>query len=175
MTRHLDDIQLQLAAEGLTEEPERGWVEEHLVRCGHCSGAVETYRELMAQLTAVPVMEAPTAMVESVLTAYKRTSEPIYALWSDRKLLFAVAASNAVLLGVVLLTVGVQGPLNLLGDWAIGIKDMFLSALTLVPVVKAIWTGMAHGGILVFVLIALALVTVVAALRQTLGLSEETS
>jgi len=175
VTRHLDDIQLQLAAEGLTDEADRAWVDEHLASCGHCCDAVEGYRELMTQLNAVPVMEAPTAMVDSVLTAYKRTSEPIHALWSDRKLLIAVAASNAVLLGLVLATVGIQGPLNLLGDWAIGIKDLLLSALALVPVVKAIWTGMAHGGIVLFVGIALALVTVVAALRQTLGLSEEAS
>lgn len=173
--RHLDDTLLQLAAEGVLEEADQGWVEDHLARCGHCCAAVEGYRELMLQLNAVPVAEAPAVMVESVLTAYRRTSEPIHALWSDRKLLIAAALSNAVLLGVVLVTVGIEGPLNLLGDWAIGIKDMLLSALTLVPVVKAIWTGMAHGGIVVFVVLALALVTVVAALRQTLGMSEETS
>lgn len=175
MTRHLDDTQLQLAAEGLLEESDRGWVEEHLAACDHCRGVVEGYQELLSQLNAVPVAEAPTVMVESVLTAYRRTSEPIHAFWSDRKLLIAAALSNAVLLGVVLVTVGIHGPLNLLGEWAIGIKDMLLSALTLVPVAKAIWTGMAHGGIVVFVVLALALVTVVAALRQTLGLSEETS
>lgn len=175
MTRHLDDTQLQLAAEGLLEEADRGWVEDHLATCDHCSEAVEGYTALLSQLNAVPVADAPAVMVESVLTAYRRTSEPIHALWSDRKLLIAAALSNAVLLGVVLLAVGIEGPLNLLGDWAIGIKDMLLSALTLVPVVKAIWTGMAHGGIVVFVVLALALVTVVAALRQTLGMPEETS
>jgi anti-sigma factor RsiW len=175
VTRHLDDTQYQLAAEGSLDEAERGWVEDHLATCDHCRRAVEGYQDLLSQLNAVPVAEAPSVMAESVMMAYRRTSEPIHALWSDRKLLIAAALSNAVLLGVVLVTVGVQGPLNLFGDWAIGIKDMLLSALTLVPVVKAIWTGMAHGGIAVFVVLAVALVTVVAALRQTLGMSEETS
>lgn len=172
---HPDDAQLQLVAEGLVEGDELAHIERHLQGCPTCSAAVDGYGALFAQLNAVPMVEAPAAVAESVIAAYHRTREPIHALWSDRKLLVAFALTNVALLLATAATIGIHGPIDLLGEWAVGLKELLLSALELTVVVEALWTGIAHGGILAIAALALALVTTVAALRQTLGLSEETS
>ena len=172
---HPDDAQLQRVAEGLVEGDELARIERHLQGCPTCSAAVDGYGALFAQLNAVPVVEAPAVVAESVIAAYRRTREPIHALWSDRKLLVAFALTNVVLLLTMATTIGIHGPVALLGEWAVGLKDLLLSALELTVIVEALWTGIAHGGILAVAALALLLVTTVAALRQTLGLSEETS
>jgi len=172
---HPDDAQLQLVAEGLVEGEELARIERHLEDCPTCRAAVAGYGSLFEQLNAVPVVEAPAAVADSVLAAYHRTREPIHALWSDRKLLVAFGLANVVLFLTVTTSIVVHGPVDLIGEWAVGLKDLLLSALELSVIVEALWTGIAHGGILAVAALALLLVTTVAALRQTLGLSEETS
>ncbi len=173
MSPHLDDTLLQLAAEGLLDDAQRPEVEAHLAGCGRCAATVEGYRDLLTQLNAVPVIEAPTALADAVLEAYQRTSQPMAALWSDRKLFIAFALSNVLLAVLATTAIGLQGPLNLITELSVGLKDMVLSAVRLLPVAEAIWTGMAHGGLVVVVALALMLVTTVAALRRTVNLPEE--
>ncbi len=173
MSTHPDDGLLQLAAEGLLADDERPAVEAHLADCHRCRRAVEGYRELMGQLNAVPVVQAPAALAEAVLLAYERSTGPVASLWSDGRLLVAFAAANALLLASLAGAVGLQGPLNLLTGWALGLKEMLLVAIRLAPAVEAIWIAMAHGGIAVVVAIALLLLANVAVLRRTLRLSEE--
>ena len=172
---HPDDALLQLAAEGLLDEDEQHRMERHIATCPACAATVQGYTELFGQLNAVPLVEAPVAVAETVMAAYRRRSDPIAAFWSDRKLLIAFALFIGVLLTIGITAIGIQGPLTLMKQWAIGLKDLLLSALQLVPVAEAIWTGMAHGGLLAVAALALLLITTVAALRQTLRLSEETT
>jgi len=172
---HPDDAQLQLAAEGMLEGEELAGIERHVDGCEACSAAVAGYRSLFEQLNAVPVVEAPAAVAESVIAAYRRTREPVHALWSDRKLLIAFALANAVLLLTMATAIGIQGPVDLLAEWAVASKDLLLSAMELTVIAEALWTGIAHGGILAVAALALLLVTTVAALRQTVGVPEETS
>jgi hypothetical protein len=175
MTNHLDDRLLQLAAEETLGDHERLEVQRHLTDCGLCRAAVESYREIIGQLNAVPVAHAPAAMVDAVMEAYHRSTQPVAALWTDRRLLVAFTAANAVLLLSVVGAIGLHGPLDLLTTWALGLKELLLTGISLVPAVEAIWTAMAHGGIAVVMAIALLLLANVAVLRQTLKLSEEMS
>jgi anti-sigma factor RsiW len=173
MSPHPDDTRLQLAAEGLLDDDDAGQIEEHLEGCGRCREVVESYLDLLTQLNAVPVAEAPAALADAVLEAYHRTSQPMAALWSDRKLFIAFALCNVLLTVIATTAIGLQGPLNLITELALGIKDLVVSAVRLLPVAEAIWTGMAHGGLVVVVGIALMLVTTVAALRRTVNIPEE--
>ena len=170
---HPGDDVLQLAAEGLLDGARQRAMDEHIASCPRCTAEVASYRSLMGQLNAVPVAVAPAALAEAVLAAYERTTEPVAALWSDRKLLIAAALTNVLLVGAVIATVGVSGPVDLLSDWAITFKNLLLTVLDLLPAVEAIWTAMAHGGILVVAALALALMGTVAALRRTLDIAEE--
>ncbi len=170
---HPDDATLQLAAERALEPGRQARIDAHLASCPRCTAEVEAYGALMLQLNAVPVAEAPAALAGAVLDAYERTAAPVTALWSDRKLLIAAALTNLLLVVAVVGTVGAHGPVDLLSDWAISFKNLLLTALALAPAAEAVWTAMAHGGILVIAALALALMGTVAALRHTLRLAED--
>ena len=170
---HPDDTTLQLAAEGVLGVERAASVDSHLATCQRCAAEVESYGALMLQLNAVPVADAPAALAEAVLGAYQRGTAPVTALWSDRKLLIAAVLTNLLLVGAVVGTIGVRGPVDLLSDWAITFKNLLLTTLALAPAAEAIWTAMAHGGILVVAALALALMGTVAALRHTLRLAED--
>jgi len=175
MSAHLDDKQLQMAAEGLLDKPLLEQAREHLQGCERCRQAVANYQALFSQLNAVPLVEAPSALADAVIAAYERSTEPIANLWSDRKLLLAFALANVVLVLTILWTIGVQGPVNLLTSWAVGLKELVIAAIYMLPAVEAVWTAMSHGGIIFVLALAALLVAIVAALRQTMKFTEETS
>ncbi len=171
---HPDDATLQLAADGQLEPAAQLRVDTHAAACPRCAAELAAYGELMTQLNAVPVAEAPASVAEAVLAAYQRGAAPVASLWSDRKLLIAVALTNALLVVAILATIGVRGPVDLLSEWAITGKDLLMTLLAVLPAAEAIWTAMAHGGILLVAALALALMGTVAALRHTLRLAEDT-
>lgn len=175
MSAHLDDKQLQMAAEGHPDKPLLARVQEHLEGCERCRQAVVSYQALFSQLNAVPLVEAPAALADAVIAAYERSAEPIANLWSDRKLLLAFALANVVLGLTILWTIGVQGPVTLLTGWAVGLKELVITTIYMIPAIEAVWTAMAHGGIVFVLALAALLVAVVAALRQTMKFTEETS
>lgn len=171
---HPDDHTLQLAAEGLAEPGVMERVQAHATDCARCAGVLASYGELLSQLNAVPVAEAPAALAEAVLSAYERGKAPVASLWSDRKLLVAAALINVLLVAMMLTRIGVHGPVDWVGDSAIALKNTLLTALDLIPAIEAVWTVMAHGGIALVAALAIALLGTVAALRRTLRLAEDT-
>lgn len=175
MSTHLEDATLQQLAEApLQDAGAQAAAERHLAECPRCAAALEGYRALFSDLNQVPVVEAPAAMAEAVLSAYERAAQPIPALWSDRKLLIAFALFNLMLLAVIGGVIGLSGPLDLISSWALGLGDVAVSVTQLLPAVKAIWTAMAHGGMVLVLALALMLVATVAALRRTVMTVEET-
>ena len=171
---HPDDRTLQLAAEGLLQPDALADVEAHASGCARCAAELASYGELLSRLNAVPVAEAPAALAEAVLAAYERSSAPVAALWSDRKLLVATALTNVLLVAMVVTRIGVHGPVDWVGDTAITLKNTLLTLLDLIPAMEAGWTVMAHGGIALVAALAIALLGTVAALRHTLRLAEDT-
>jgi len=171
---HPDDRTLQLAAEGLLEADALARVDDHAAGCARCAEALASYGNLLTQLNAVPVAEAPAALAEAVLAAYERGTAPVSALWSDRKLLVAAALTNVLLVALVVTRIGVHGPVDWVGDTAIALKNTLLTVLGLLPAIEAVWTVMAHGGIALVAALAIALLGTVAALRHTLRLAEDT-
>ena len=175
MSRHLDDRTLQQLAEGLLgDDAALAEAERHVAECPACAAAADGYRALISDLNQIPGVEAPVAMADAVLSAYERVTEPVPALWSDRKLLVAFAMFNALLLLIIGGVIGLSGPVELLSAWALGFKDLAISAVQLFPAAEAIWTAMSHGGMVLVLALALMLVGTVAALRHTVMIVEET-